>query len=58
MEHKAMPRPTSASTADNPLPEVPEPLGRAAHDLAAGEQPPLYESRTPGGRIFYVVNLN
>jgi hypothetical protein len=58
MEHKSDASTDLCEHCGQALPEVPEPLELEAHDSSAVEQPPLYEIRTPGGRIVYEVNLN
>jgi hypothetical protein len=35
-----------------------EPLELEARGPSSDQRPPLYEVRTPGGRVIYVANLN
>ncbi len=58
MEHKGDPVADFCAHCGQHLTEVPEPSESEAPDPSAVKQAPLYEIRTPGGRVVYVANLN
>ncbi len=58
MEHKSDPATAFCEHCGQPLAEVFEPSEVQAAESSAVKQPPLFEIRTPGGRVVYVANLN
>ena len=58
MEHKGDPSTDFCEHCGQPMITVPKKSTFQAADPPAVEATPLFEVRTPGGRVVYVVNLN
>ncbi len=58
MEHASDPTTDFCEHCGQPLSDVPDPSPSEAPDASSVQKTPLFEIRTPGGRVIYVANLN